>query len=298
MSAVLPRAIVLNADDYAMTDGVSRSIEALAYARRLSATSVMSTMPEWPVSAIRLRTLRDRIAIGLHLNLTLGAPAKPMRTLAPEGAFPPLPVLLRRSLLGRLDQAEIVAEIEEQLELFEKHLGHAPDHVDGHQHIQVLPVIRVALLDVLARRYKSRPPLVRDPSDAAGQLVARGLAGAKAMTVKALSAGFGHAVRRSGMPVNIRFAGFSAFNTKASYLAEIEGELGRGSPGNTGVTVIMCHPGYADAALAALDPIVERRQQEHDGLMQLDALESRIWHAERTVDGETIDWSSTGASYD
>lgn len=290
------RTIVLNADDYAMTDGVSRSIEALAYARRLSATSVMSTMPEWPVSAPRLRLLRDRIAIGLHLNLTLGAPSGVMRKLAPEGAFPSLGTLLKASLLGRLDRAEISAEIARQLDLFEKHLGFPPDHVDGHQHVQVLPVIRTALLDELARRYTRSALLVRDPSDAADQLIARGVAGVKALTVKALSAGFADAARRRGMPVNGRFAGFSAFDTAASYQAEITGELDRGALRRTGLAIIMCHPGYADAALAALDPVVERRQQEHDGLMQLEALEDRIWHASRAADGAPVDWAAPGAA--
>jgi chitin disaccharide deacetylase len=289
-----PRPTILNADDYAMTDGVSRSIEALAFGRRLSATSVMSTMPEWPASAVRLRALRDRIAIGLHLNLTLGAPTKPLLNLAPDGAFPALSVLLRRSVLSSLDHAEIAGEIERQLDLFEQHLGHPPDHVDGHQHIQVLPVIRAALLDSLARRYKTTPPLVRDPSDGAGQLLARGLAGAKAITVKALAAGFAVGARMRGLPVNQRFAGFSTFDTKASYQKEIMGELDRGRDRDAGLSIIMCHPGYADAALAALDPVVERRQQEHDGLMQLESLEHRIWHAHRPVDGAPINWATMG----
>jgi chitin disaccharide deacetylase len=295
MKAPPSSTIILNADDYAMTDGVSRSIEALAFGRRLSATSVMSTMPEWPASAVRVRSLRDRIAIGLHLNLTLGAPAKPMRNLAPGGALPKLSVVLRRAVLGSLDRAEIAAEIERQLDLFEMHLGFPPDHVDGHQHVQVLPVVRAALLDVLVRRYTALPPLVRDPSDAADQLIARGLAGAKAVTVMALAAGFASSTRRRGLPVNRRFAGFSAFDTKASYQAEIAGELARGRSADAGLSVIMCHPGYADAALAALDPIVERRQQEHDALMQLDALEDKIWHAQRPVDGAPIDWAAVGA---
>ncbi len=294
MIAPAQRAVLLNADDYAMTDGVARSIEALAYGRRLSSTSVMSTMPEWPASAPRLRLFRDRLAIGLHLNLTLGAPVGRMRGLAPDGAFPALGALIRASVLGRLDYGEIAGEIARQLEVFEKYLGFPPDHVDGHQHVQVLPTIRTAMFDVLAERYRRCPPLVRDPSDAADQLIARGIAGAKAVTVKALSVGFANAARRRGMPVNARFAGFSAFDTAASYQAEITNELDRGATGRAGLAIIMCHPGYADAALEALDPVVERRQQEHDGLMQLDGVEARIWHANRAADGAAVDWAVEG----
>ena len=289
-------APILTADDYAMTDGVSRSIETLAYNRRLSATSVMSTMPEWPSSAPRLKVFRDRIAIGLHLNLTLGAPAGPMPRLVTNGAFPELKTLMQKVLLGQLAAGEIRAEIGRQLDAFERHLGFPPDHVDGHQHVQVLPVIRTALLDELAARYTTRPPLVRDPSDAADQLLARGVAGAKAVAVKALSAGFARAARQRGFPANSRFAGFSAFDTAASYQNEITGELARGARQGAGLSIIMCHPGYADAALAALDPVVERRQQEHDGLMQLELLPGQIWHVERAIDGPPIDWSAAGMS--
>ena len=287
--------VILNADDYAMTDGVSRSIEALAHGRRISATSVMSTMPDWPAGAARLRGYRDRVAVGLHLNLTLGAPTGSMPSVAVDGAFPMLGALVQRALLGRIDAAEARAEIVRQLDLFERHLGFPPDHIDGHQHVQVLPGIRGALLDVVARRYKINPPLVRDPSDAADQLMARGLAGAKALTVRALSAGFARSARARGLPVNARFAGFSAFDTAASYATEIVRELDRSIPGSDAWSVIMCHPGHADAALAALDPVVERRQQEHDALMRSDTLADRIWHPVRAADGPPIDWHAAGA---
>ena len=48
------RMIILCADDYAMTEGVSRAIGELAAAQRLSATSVMVTSPHWPATAPRL----------------------------------------------------------------------------------------------------------------------------------------------------------------------------------------------------------------------------------------------------
>ena len=46
--------IILCADDYALTEGVSRAIGELAAARRLSATSVLVTSAHWPAGAPRL----------------------------------------------------------------------------------------------------------------------------------------------------------------------------------------------------------------------------------------------------
>jgi hypothetical protein len=53
----------------------------------------------------------------------------------------------------------------------------------------------------------------------------------------------------------------------------------------------MCHPGHADAALAAVDPVVERRRMEYDALMRDGALAERIWHPARSSDGPPVDWS-------
>jgi len=92
--------IILCADDYALTEGVSRAVGELAAARRLSATSAMVTTPCWPAMAQRLVVHRGRIAVGLHLNLTLGGPLGAMPRLAPGGMFSKRNALLLRALLG------------------------------------------------------------------------------------------------------------------------------------------------------------------------------------------------------
>ena len=81
------RKIVLCADDFGLTDGVSRGILELAEAGRISATGAMTNMPGWRRSAQALKPLVGRIGIGLHLNLTVGAPIGPMPVLARGGTF-------------------------------------------------------------------------------------------------------------------------------------------------------------------------------------------------------------------
>ncbi len=280
--------IVLNADDYAMTDGLSRGIVELAAARRLSATSVMTTMPGWTIAAARsLQRVRGEIAIGLHLNLTLGAPLGDMARLAPAGRLPALGPLVLRALAGQLDAAEIGHEIARQLDAFETLLGFPPDHVDGHQHVQVLAGVRGPLLAELRRRYPAGHVLVRDPADRLARLARQGAAGVKGAVVALLSAGFAPAVRQHGFAVNDGFSGFSAFDTGRSYAAELAAAMGAAR----GCHIVMCHPGYPDATLAALDPVVERRRQEFDALMGEADLARRIWRPSRTADGPPVDWS-------
>ncbi len=76
-----------------------------------------------------------------------------------------------------------------QLDLFEAALGYPPDHIDGHQHVHALPVVRQALIDVVARRYPVTPPMLRDPADTKDNIRARGLAVRKALIVNALTRG-------------------------------------------------------------------------------------------------------------
>jgi chitin disaccharide deacetylase len=276
MSPLVPPRI-LTADDYAMTAGVSRAIEALAQARKISATSAMTTCPSWLSDAPRVRELRGHIAVGLHLNLTLGTPAAPARSLAPSGSFQDLQPLLKRSLSRQLDPTEVRDEICRQLDLFERALGFAPDHIDGHQHVHVLPGIRGPLLAELAARYRSAPPLLRDPSEQLGQIARHSPARAKAMIVRGLAFGFRRAAVASGMIVNTSFSGFSAFDTARPFKAEMIAALDRRHD-TARLKIVMCHPGFPDAELARLDPVVARRQQEHDALLELAPPEAAIWH--------------------
>src|SRR5918998_361679 len=96
----MPRSVVLCADDFGLTDGVSRGIVELAEAGRLSATGAMTNMPGWRRSAPALRPFTGRLGVGLHLNLTTGTPLGSMPHLAPDGAFPPLKGELARALSG------------------------------------------------------------------------------------------------------------------------------------------------------------------------------------------------------
>jgi predicted glycoside hydrolase/deacetylase ChbG (UPF0249 family) len=279
--------LILCADDYAMTEGVSRAIEALAHVRRISATSAMVTTPHWPTHAHRLAHLRDRIAVGLHLNLTLGAPLAPMPTLAPGGQFPAVGRLAAAAWRGRLREDEIAGEVHRQLDRFEAELGFAPDFVDGHQHAHALPGVRTALIAALGRRYPARPPLVRNPGDRLGRILARRTAAAKAVAIASLGRGFGAALAAAGLPANTSFAGVSDFRP-----AEVEREFARALVAARGCHLVMCHPGFADAELARIDPVTARRQREYEVLMGASPFEARLWQPRRSSDGAVIDWRS------
>ncbi len=72
-----------------------------------------------------------------------------------------------KSLTGRFPSAELRAEIARQFVAFEIVHGEIPSFVDGHQHVHVLPVVRLALLAVLTERGYQGRLWVRDPGRAA-----------------------------------------------------------------------------------------------------------------------------------
>ena len=250
--------VVLCADDFGLTEGVSRGILDLAHMGRLSATSAMTNCPAFSRMAPGLADLGETIAVGMHLNLTTGAPLGPMPVFAPTGCLPENREVIRRAFTGRMPLEEIAAEIGRQLDAFGMALGRAPDFVDGHNHVHVLPGVRPSLLRALRKRAADGVWL-RDPRDRLAAIVRRGVSVRKALLVRGFAAGFG-AARRSGLDANAGFSGFSPFDQTTE--AEVHRVFDAAFSALGPRPLVMCHPGYADDALRELDSVVGTRALE------------------------------------
>jgi predicted glycoside hydrolase/deacetylase ChbG (UPF0249 family) len=256
----MPRAkpFVLCADDFGLSEGVSRGILELAERSRLSATSCMTVAPGWPVHAVLLRPLIGRIDIGLHLTLTDQHPLGRMPRLAPDRRLPPLGRLIRLAWQGSLDPREIAAEIDRQLLAFEAATGRPPDFVDGHQHVHLLPVVREAVIQRLIRLAARAPVYVRSCWDPLLAILRRRVAVGKSLFLAALGRPLRREVQGTGIAMNDSFRGVRDFSSGIGF-----GRLFRRflvGPGER--PLVMCHPGHPDAELAALDPVVEQRRHE------------------------------------
>lgn len=265
--------VILCADDFAMTRGISEGIVALAAAGRLSATSAMVNMPHWPSQAAVALALRDRFALGLHLNLTFGAPLGAMPKLAPRGELPPPERMVSRAVSRAIDREEIADEIARQFDRFEEVTGVPPDFVDGHHHVHALPGIRDALLDVMRRRFPDGGPLIRDPADRVTAILQRRIAAGKALTAAMLAAGFRHAVNAAGFATN---RGFSGYSTVGAVPCATEFDAFLVAPGPR--PMIMCHPGLPDDELGERDGIAARRPEELALLSSRADVPELIWH--------------------
>jgi predicted glycoside hydrolase/deacetylase ChbG (UPF0249 family) len=263
------RNVILCADDYGISDGVSRGIVELAEMGRLSATGAMTNMPGWRRAAPELKRLKGRIGIGLHLNLTTGAPLGNMAKLAPEGRFPSLGELLGKAFKGQLDRAEIVGEIVRQLDAFEEAHGEKPSFIDGHQHVHVLPGVRGALIQALRERGYVGRVWLRDPADRVTSILRRPIGRGKALIVTGLARGFARHAHAAGFDTNKGFSGFAPFDLSVPATGIFGAALSHLGPR----PLVMCHPGYGDDELRRLDPAVESR------LAELEYLKSDLFGA-------------------
>jgi predicted glycoside hydrolase/deacetylase ChbG (UPF0249 family) len=251
------RRIWLIADDYGISPAVSAAIRDLAARGRLSGTSVMVTAPSFDraqaASLAQINAGAARVAIGLHVTLT--APFRPLTDgFAPtqDGAFLRLAPLMGRALLGRLDRAKIAAEIAAQFKAFEAAFGRPPDYVDGHQHVQLLPIVRDAFL--VAARAAAPRAWVRQCGS-----VSIALSDPKGLLLDWLSHRFRARAEALGIATNPAFAGTYTFDDRAQFAALFPRFLAGLPDGG----VVMCHPGEVDDELRRLDPLTDLRAREY-----------------------------------
>jgi chitin disaccharide deacetylase len=254
------RRIWLCADDYGISPAVNTAIRDLVVRRRINATSVMVLSPNFHhAEALALQIIvggEQRVAVGLHVTLTtpfapLSAGFTPLR----DGGFLSLRALLARAVLGWLDVDLLTTEIAAQVRVFTQQFGRAPDFIDGHQHVQLFPQIRDAVLAVA----KELAPQAWVRQCGSVQGPARRLGDPKGLLIDFLSRAFRRRAQALGVRTNPAFAGTYAFNGQADFAALFPRFLDRLPDGS----VVMCHPGFVDAELARLDPLTTLREQEY-----------------------------------
>ncbi len=250
--------VIVTADDYGLSPGVSDGIRALLDRGRLSATSCMTASHYWRDHAARLDP-SGQYDLGLHLTLSDQKPLTSMPCLALSGHLPSPGRLLWLCATGRLPKDEVQAEIAAQLDAFEDALGRPPDHVDGHQHTHQFPVIRDLLVETLATRYDAaaRKPYLRVCAPLKMRLRHPALA-LQAFGIGWFAPPLRRLAEKAGIPVNNGFTGVYDLSARLSYESLFAAFL-QGARDNT---IVMCHPGHPDEALRNLDTLTDRREDE------------------------------------
>jgi hypothetical protein len=152
----------------------------------------------------------------------------------------------------------VKAEVKAQIEKFTRVFGRAPDYVDGHQHVQLMPGIRAKFLEAVKELAPNA--WVRQCSPARPSKSPRD---AKSRFISYLSGGFRAQAERAGLKYNPAFSGaydyFAPSDFGALFASFIEGMPESG--------VVMCHPGHVDDILKSRDILTYQREKEFSFLI-------------------------------
>jgi predicted glycoside hydrolase/deacetylase ChbG (UPF0249 family) len=140
------RRLIVNADDFGLTPGVTRGI---LDAHRHGIVTSATVMVTQPVEAEQIAEALDAgLGLGLHVNFTLGTPITRGSSLVDDGG-----TFVRdaRRAAARAKPADVAAEVDAQLERFVALVERVPTHLDSHHHVALYEPVREAVL-AAARR--------------------------------------------------------------------------------------------------------------------------------------------------
>jgi predicted glycoside hydrolase/deacetylase ChbG (UPF0249 family) len=145
--------LVINADDFGMSESINKAVFELVDFGTISSTSVMVNMP----FAIDILKLKDRsnISIGLHVNITEGFPVSHpslCKSLIDEqGAFLEKSILLKRISQNRVDYNDVKREVWGQYYKLKDILGDRNIHFDSHQGSTKIGMVYNALAELVKK---------------------------------------------------------------------------------------------------------------------------------------------------
>ncbi len=251
------RLLIVNADDYGLTEGVSRGILRGHRDGIVTSTSVLAVAPAFSTAA----WLDDapELGVGAHLAIVGEDPpllsAREIPTLVDgRGRFPlSWRKVLPRAALGRIDGADVEREMGAQLEAVAGAVGRPLTHVDTHQHLHLWPSIGAVVARLASRAGIAAVRVTRSMSNSP-----------LARAVNALGSRFAARARAAGLRSPEAFAGFDeGGGLDVDTLADAIWLLGHSAADTAEIGI---HPGEAD------DPDRDRYQWGYRWSEELDAL--------------------------
>lgn len=242
------KKLIVNADDFGLHPAINAGIIKGSRDGFITSTSLMCSGAAFDDAVLQAKAT-PALGVGIHLTLVGGGKpllqARQLRTLVDEDGLLPADytVFAKRWYAGRIKKAEVVSELQAQLERGLS-CGLKITHVDSHQHLHVLPGIADIVLDLCSAFGIKK---IRMPQEGwfwrggfnstAGRLIGReGLSFCSALAkMKARQARFVYPQH---------FFGMLAGGNLNEFLV---GEIIRNLP--DGVSEIMTHPGMDAEAL-------------------------------------------------
>lgn len=247
-----------------ISPAVSAGIIELIRQNKISATGCMMTSSYIKEAFEALRSLKEKIDLGIHLVLTGD---KPMTHLdmgtglvQENGNFIPFPTLAKRCYL-RINKVEFLEqELRAQIELFKQLSGVFPNFIDGHQHIQQLPQVSDVIIKLMHEynlvdktyvRVSGLPPSI---SLVHKELGWKTLLGNKALLFPQRK--FKKKLERKNILHNRHLLGYYPYEGGLDFKKVFESYMMLGPSDRD---IFFCHPGYVDEELKSKDDLVLSR---------------------------------------
>lgn len=271
------KRVVVCADDYNISPGVSKAIRELIAQGRLNATSVMTIFPglEEEAKLLASTPAPTPVQIGLHLTLSGGfAPlvSPPMATK--DGKLPHMNALLSPLSYFQVSRKSVALEIEAQIKAFERAFLRLPDYVDGHQHCQLMPAIRKTFVETVAKLAPNAWVRQCAPAMTSALISADN----KTRVIGTLSLGLARLAKRYRLATNPSFSGAYDYEGREKFenlFPRFIAELTEGG-------VVMVHPGFIDDVLCSRDKLIDRREEERS-LLASDRFHAAMKDAKATL---------------
>jgi len=247
--------LIVNADDLGWTEGVNQGIVDAHRRGLVTSTSLLANGPAFE-SAVAIIRNHLELGVGVHLNLSDGAPAaepnRVQRLLNKAGRLEGGPEsLLVRMATRKFRADDVEQEWDAQIRKI-KAAGISPTHLDGHKHVHMLPgLFEVALRlakkhGIGAVRVAHEESTLRAALSAGSEQPSKIVLkqGVQARGLKMLAGHAREMAERAGIAAADYFCGIAQTGVMTREGVEA---LVEALP--DGTTELMCHPGHVDEDL-------------------------------------------------
>ena len=128
----MARSLIVNADDFGLSDGVNRGVIECAERGILTSASLMV---RWPAATQAAAYAKQNVQFSVGLHLDLG------EWVLRNGDWEPL-----YRVVDTDDSEAVAKELDRQVAEFRRLLGRSPSHLDSHQHVHRNEPVRSLML--------------------------------------------------------------------------------------------------------------------------------------------------------
>ena len=271
------RRLIVNADDFGLTDGINRAVRDLHQWGALTSTTLMAAAPRFH-EAVEVSQRQKLLGVGCHIVLVDGTPICDPASIptlldaSSDNSAPrfraTLGEFIRDLHIGRIDSTQIEREAIAQI-LRLQQAGVTITHVDTHKHTHMFPRV---LKGVMRAAQVCNVRAIRNPFEPKWSVAATPGAGLvrtlEVRVLRNLRHSFWKLVRQQAFATTDGCIGVAATGTLNENTLQA---LAHGLP--EGIFELVCHPAYVDEELAATRTRLQQsRQIEWEALRTLPSI--------------------------